>query len=53
MWARVTGIAIAVLSAVANLAFMAAYPIWATLVIAADVLVIYALAVHGAEVKSA
>jgi hypothetical protein len=53
MWARVTGIAIAVISAVANLAFMSAYPIWATLVIATDVLVIYALAVHGAEVKSA
>jgi hypothetical protein len=53
MWARVTGIVIAVISALANLVFMSAYPIWATLVIAADVLVIYALAVHGAEVKSA
>ncbi len=53
MWARVTGIVIAVISALANLAFMSAYPIWATIVIAADVLVIYALAVHGGEVKSA
>jgi hypothetical protein len=42
-----------VISALANLAFMSAYPIWATIVIAADVLVIYALAVHGGEVKSA
>jgi len=53
MWARVTGIVSAVISALANLAFMSAYPIWATIVIAADVLVIYALAVHGGEVKSA
>jgi hypothetical protein len=51
MWARVLGIIIAVISALANLAFIAAYPIWATIVIATDVLVIYALAVHGSEVR--
>jgi hypothetical protein len=50
-WARVTGIVIAVLSALANLAFLPAYPIWCTIVIALDVLVIYALAVHGREVR--
>jgi hypothetical protein len=51
MWARVLGIVIAVVSALANMAFLAAYPIWATIVIAVDVLVIYALAMHGSEVK--
>jgi hypothetical protein len=51
MWARVLGIIIAVISALANLAFIAAYPIWATIVIATDVLVIYALAVHGSAVR--
>jgi hypothetical protein len=51
MWARVVGIIIAIISALANLAFIAAYPIWATIVIATDVLVIYALAVHGSEVR--
>jgi hypothetical protein len=50
-WARVTGIVIAVLSALANMAFLAAYPIWATIVIALDVLVIYALAMHGREIQ--
>jgi hypothetical protein len=50
MWARVLGIIIAVLSALANLAFLPAYPIWATIVIALDVLAIYALAMHGREV---
>jgi hypothetical protein len=40
------------MSALANMAFLAAYPIWATIMIAVDVLVIYALAMHGREVKS-
>ena len=52
MWARVVGIIIAVLSAMVNLAFLPAYPIWGAIVIATDILVIYALAVHGREVKS-
>jgi hypothetical protein len=51
MWARVVGIVIAVLSALANVGFIAAYPVWATIVIATDVIVVYALAVHGKEVK--
>ncbi|MEU4221836.1 hypothetical protein [Actinoplanes sp. NPDC026623] len=51
-WARVTGIVIAVLSALANMLFLAAYPVWSTIVIALDILVIYALAVHGREIKS-
>ena len=50
-WARVTGIIIAVLSALSNIAFLPAYPVWATIIIALDVLAIYALAVHGREVQ--
>jgi hypothetical protein len=49
-WARVVGIIIAVVSALANMMFLAAYPVWGTIVIAIDVLVIYALAAHGREV---
>ena len=52
MWARVVGIIVAVISAMVNIAFLPAYPIWSTIIIAVDVLVIYALAVHGGEVKS-
>jgi hypothetical protein len=52
MWARVAGIVVAVVSALANIAFLSAYPVWSAIVIAIDVLVIYALAVHGSEVKS-
>lgn len=51
MWARIAGITIAVISAIVNLAFIAAYPVWGIIVIALDVLVIYALAVHGREMK--
>ena len=51
MWARVLGITLAVISAIVNLAFLAAYPVWGVIIIALDVVVIYALAVHGREVK--
>jgi len=51
MWARVVGIVMAVASAVTNLAFIPAYPVGSTLVIVLDVVVIYAIAVHGGEPK--
>ena len=52
MWARVVAIALALVSAVVNMAFIAAYPIWSLTVIAVDVLVIYAVTAHGSEVKA-
>ena len=51
MWARVVGVVLAVLSAVVNLAFLAAFPIWSALMILLDVLVIWAITVHGSEIK--
>ncbi|MCP2331780.1 MULTISPECIES: DUF7144 family membrane protein [Actinoalloteichus] len=51
-WARITGIVLAGLSVLVNLAFLAAYPLWTTLIIAFDILVIYALAVHGREART-
>lgn len=53
MWARVVGVLIAMTSALVNLAFLAAYPLWSMMMIALDVLVIWALTVHGAEMKTA
>jgi hypothetical protein len=47
--ARVVAVILAGLSALANLIFIAAYPIWSIIIIAVDVLVIYALTVHGRE----
>lgn len=49
LWARIVGVTMAGLSALANLAFLAAYPLWSVLVIAMDVIIIYALTVHGSE----
>jgi hypothetical protein len=49
--ARVVGIVLAVLSAILNLVFIAAYPVWSTIVIAVDIIVIYAIVVHGRELK--
>ena len=50
-WARIVAVGFAILSALANLAFLNAQPVWSTLLIAFDVLLIYALTVHGAEMK--
>jgi hypothetical protein len=49
-WARVTGIVLAVVSAVVNMLFIKAYPGWSLIVIAFDVLTVYTLAVHGRAV---
>jgi len=51
MWARVVGVAVAVISAIINIAFLAAYPVWSLIMIALDVFVILALTVHGSEIK--
>jgi hypothetical protein len=51
MVARVVGVGVAFLSALANLAFISAYPIWSAIVITIDVIVIYAIIVHGRELK--
>jgi uncharacterized membrane protein len=47
--ARVVGVVVALLSAVVNLAWLRSYPAWGVVVIALDVIVIYALTVHGRE----
>jgi len=49
MWARVLGTAMACVSAVVNVGFLSAYPIWSTMMIALDVAIIMALTVHGSD----
>src|SRR4029450_3106796 len=51
MAARVVGIVVAFLSAIVHLAFLSAYPVWSTIMIVVDVIVIYAIIVHGRELK--
>jgi hypothetical protein len=50
--ARAVGVIIAGLSLIASFLFIPAYPVWALVVIAVDVLVIYALIAHGREMRS-
>jgi hypothetical protein len=52
MAARIVGVGLAMLSAVLNLLFLPAYPVWSTIVIAVDLIVIYAITVHGRELRT-
>jgi hypothetical protein len=49
--ARTVAVILAGLSAIANLLFIEAYPLWSIIIITVDILVIYALTVHGRELK--
>jgi hypothetical protein len=50
-WARWFGVVLAFVSAIAQVAFLAAYPIWSTIVIALDVLVLFALTARWEEAR--
>ncbi len=52
LWARIVAVVLAVISAIANLLTIGAYPIWTTIIIAIDVLIIYAITVHGSEASA-
>jgi hypothetical protein len=51
-WARVTGIVLAILAAVANFFFIPYYPIWSIVIIALCIAVIWALAKWDQEVAT-
>lgn len=53
LWARVVGITVATLSALENFFFIPYYPAWTLLIIALDVLVIWALATYRHEPAAA
>jgi hypothetical protein len=50
-FARVVGIGLVALNMLAQFAWAPVYPFWALIVIALDIVVIYALVVHGRELK--
>lgn len=50
-WARIVGVILAAVGLIANLAYVNTYPIWSIAIMVIDVLVIYALIVHGNELK--
>jgi hypothetical protein len=51
-WARVMGVILGIVLALVNITFINAYPLWITMLITLDVLVIYSLVVHGREMRS-
>lgn len=50
-WARAVAITLALISAIANFAFVPYYPFWSLLIIAIDVLVIWAIAAYGGTMR--
>lgn len=52
VWARTVGVIAAGLNAVANFAWLPHTPVWSTLIIALDVLVIWALTAHGRDLAN-
>lgn len=51
MWARIFASLLVVGNAIANLAFLPAYPLWSILGLIVNGLVLYALTVHGGELR--
>jgi hypothetical protein len=51
LWGRTIGVVLAGLNAIGHITIIASHPIWSTLIIILDVLIIYALIVHGGELR--
>lgn len=49
LWGRIVAVFLATLGIIVHFAFMAAFPLWSIIGIIVNVLVIYALTVHGDE----
>ncbi|MFG1625523.1 hypothetical protein [Kribbella sp. NPDC049227] len=50
-WSRIAGIVVVSLHAVTQIAWLSAYPVWAVLMLALDVIVLYALTARWSEVQ--
>ena len=50
-WARIVGVVFAAVNALSQMAVASAHPVWSSMIIIFDVLVIYALTVHGREME--
>jgi uncharacterized membrane protein len=50
-WGRIAAVVLVGFNAIEQLVFLSAYPFWSMLIIAIDVLVIWALIVHGEETR--
>jgi hypothetical protein len=48
-WARVIAVILVLFNFMAQFAFVSVYPVWSIIIMVVDVLVLYALTVHGQE----
>jgi len=53
LWARIGAIVVVIVNCLAQVTFITAYPLWSLLVIGLDILVLWALIVHGEEAAAA
>ena len=53
VWARTVAVLVACVSILVNFAWLPYYPVWAILIIAFDMFVIWALTAHGRDLSSA
>jgi hypothetical protein len=51
LWARIVAALLATVNLMVQFAFLSVYPVWSIITMVVDVVVIYALIVHGGEVK--
>ena len=49
MWAVIAGMIVVSINMITQFAFMSAYPVWSIVAIAVDLMVLWALIVHGGE----
>lgn len=52
-WARMTGVVLVGINAISQLGLLGVQPLWALIMVLLDILVIYALIVHGREMRHA
>jgi hypothetical protein len=50
VWARTVGVAVAAISALLNFMWLPYYPAWSLLIIALDIVVVWALIAHGRDI---
>jgi hypothetical protein len=51
MYGRIIAVIVAFFAAIANMAFIPIYPVWSIIMLVIDILVIWAVIVHGSEMK--
>ena len=50
-WARIVGVILVSINAISQMGLLAVQPLWSLIMILLDIIVIYALIVHGREMK--